>query len=476
MCFCLAISCANVSIPRKGSVNSTNTVLGTVLYFTCDNGYSLVGNSFIQCQKDGQWSGMFPLCLLINIDCGDPGTPVYGINFSVSTTLGSVINFTCLSGYVLVGASSIQCNGDGRWSDLLPQCLPIDCGNPGEPLFGRRELTNTTYQSTVNYTCVNDSYQLVGANTRECLVNGSWSESLPRCILIDCGFPESPMFGAVDFFNTTVGSLAMYYCDDGYKLVGTEQRTCLVNGTWLGIVPSCVAVTHCDVPDIPAFGIRLSNNYSVGSVVTYSCVGGYELIGASKITCLVNGSWSADVPVCILIDCGDPGTPTNGTRNITGTTLFSIVQYSCDDGYILIGSSVRECLSNESWSGVAPECEIIDCGSPEILAAGVLSISNTTAGSSAIYSCLEGYNLIGETERVCLNNGAWSGSVPSCIAITDCGFPDVPPLGLIQIEDIVIGSVATYGCDEGFMLLGNQNRTCLSNGEWSGDTPDCVQI
>lgn len=476
MCFCLAISCANVSVPRKGSVNSTNTVLGTILHFTCDNGYSLVGSTFIQCQKDGQWSGRFPLCLLLNIDCGDPGTPTYSIKFYDSTTLGSVINFTCLSGYMLVGASSIQCNSDGRWSDALPQCLPVDCGDPGEPLFGRGELTNTTYRSTVNYTCVNDSYQLVGADTRECLVNGSWSESLPSCVLIDCGQPESPMFGGVDFFNTTVGSLAMYYCNDGYNLVGIEQQICLVNGTWLGTVPSCVAITHCDAPDIPSFGIRLNNNFSVGSVVMYSCIGGYELIGASKITCLVNGSWSSNPPVCSQIDCGDPGTPTNGTRNITGTTLFSTVQYSCDDGYILIGSSVRECLGNESWSGIAPECELIDCGSPEIPTAGVLSILNTTAGSSAIYSCLEGYVLFGEMERVCLNNGTWSGSVPSCIEITGCGFPDVPLLGLIQLEDITIGSVATYSCDEGFMLLGNHNRTCLSTGEWSGETPDCVQI
>ena len=477
MCFCLAISCENVSVPQRGSVNSTDTVLGTVLYFTCDDGYTLVGSPSIQCLKNGQWSGRFPLCLLINIDCGDPGTPVHSIKFYDNTTLGSVINFTCLSGFMLVGASSIQCNSDGRWSDMLPQCLPVDCGDPGEPLFGRRELTNTTYRSIVNYTCVNGSYQLVGADTRECLVNGSWSESLPSCVLIDCGYPESPMFGAVDVFNmTTVGSLAVYYCKEGYKLVGTIQRICLDNGTWLGTVPSCIPITHCDFPDIPAFGIRLNGNYSVGSVVMYSCIVGYELIGASKITCLVNGTWSATIPICKLIDCGDPGTPTNGTRNITGTTPSSTVQYSCDDGYILIGSSVRECLSNESWSGVEPECELVDCGNPEIPTAGVLSILNTTAGSSAIYNCFEGYNLIGERERVCLNNGTWSGSVPSCIVITDCGFPDAPLLGLIQLDDIIIGSVATYSCEEGFMLLGNQNRTCLANGEWSGVTPACVQI
>lgn len=477
---CLAISCPNVSVPRNGSVNSTDTILGTVLHFTCDNGYSLVGTSSIQCQKDGQWSGVFPLCLLINIDCGDPGTPLHSVKFYSNTTLGSVISFSCLSGYMLVGVTSIQCNSDGKWSDALPRCLPTDCGDPGEPLFGRRELSNTTYRSTVNYTCVNSTYYLLeGSATRQCLANGSWSGSLPSCVLIDCGYPESSAFnGTVDFFNTTVGSLATYHCEVGYKLVGEAQHICLTNGTWSGTVPTCVAITHCNVPDIPVFGVRLNGNYSVGSVVMYQCIGGYILIGSSVRTCLVNGTWSETVPICRPIDCGDPGTPANSVRDLTGTRLLSTVRYSCNDGYSLVGgSSIRECLSNGSWSGVTPECELVDCGSPAIpTPAGVLSISNTTAGSSAIYTCLEGYNLVGEAERVCLNNGTWSGSVPSCIEITDCGFPDVPLLGLIQLEDIVIGSLATYSCDEDYMLLGNQNRTCLPTGEWSGETPVCVSI
>ena len=376
---------------------------------------------------------------------------------------------------MLVGTSSIQCNNDGKWSDALPQCLPIDCGDPGQPLFGRRELSNTTYQSTVNYTCVNGSYQLMGAATRQCLANGSWSESLPSCILIDCGNPESPAFGTVDFFNTTAGSLAMFYCEEGHRLVGVAQQTCLDNRTWSGAVPTCVAITRCDIPDIPVFGIRLNNNYTIGSVVIYDCIDGYILVGSTTLRCLANGSWSNSAPVCRPVDCGDPGTPNNGARVLTGTRSMSTVRYSCEDGYSLVGSSIRECLNNESWSGVIPECELIDCGNPEIpTPAGVLSISNTTAGSSTRYTCLEGYELVGEADRVCLNNGTWSGSVPSCVVITDCGFPDAPLLGLLLLDNIVIGSVATYSCNEGFVLLGNQNRTCLPNGEWSGETPACV--
>ena len=460
-------------------MNSTNTVLGTVVHFTCDDGYRLVGDSFIQCQKNGLWSGIFPLCFLIRTDCGDPGTPQHGVKFYMNTTVGSVITFSCLSDYMLVGPSSIHCNINGKWSDALPQCLPIDCGDPGIPLFGRRELADTTHRSTVNYTCFSSSYRLVGPATRRCLVNGSWSGTLPSCVLIDCGPPESLTSGMVNFSNTTAGSLAIYSCQEGYRLVGGTQRTCLDNETWSRVVPLCVAITECDSPGIPVFGVRLNNNYSVGAVVTYDCIVGYILIGTTSRTCLVNGSWSGIVPTCRIISCGDPGTPNNGSRILSGTGLLSTVEYNCDEGHILVGSSIRECLRNETWSDDTPECELVDCGSPDIPnPAGVVFISNTTVGSSVIYTCLGGYDLVGEPERVCLNNGTWSGEVPSCMvtATTNCGFPELPLLGIADFDDIVVGSVAIYSCIEGYMVLGNQNRTCLSSGEWSGETPVCVSV
>ena len=37
----------------------------------------------------------------------------------------------------------------------------------------------------------------------------------------------------------TGGTVATYSCADGYELVGDKNRTCLVDGTWTGVEPQC---------------------------------------------------------------------------------------------------------------------------------------------------------------------------------------------------------------------------------------------
>ena len=41
-------------------------------------------------------------------------------------------------------------------------------------------------------------------------------------------------------------------------------------------------------------------------------------------------------------------------------------------------------------------------------------VSGLTVGSTATYSCSEGYNLNGVVERVCQSDGGWSDTAPVC--------------------------------------------------------------
>ena len=61
--------------------------------------------------------------------------------------------------------------------------------------------------------------------------------------------------------------------------------------------------------------------------------------------------------LCLVMDCGHPGNITSGTVHVYGTTLGQWIRYSCDEGYILNGSSSRTCQSNGTWSGLKPTCE-----------------------------------------------------------------------------------------------------------------------
>ena len=59
------------------------------------------------------------------VDCGDPGTPAYGVKWHRNTTLGSFVKYRCQEGYRLEGENFRKCLHSGEWSGTLPTCRPI---------------------------------------------------------------------------------------------------------------------------------------------------------------------------------------------------------------------------------------------------------------------------------------------------------------------------------------------------------------
>ena len=55
----------------------------------------------------------------------------------------------------------------------------------------------------------------------------------------------------------------------------------------------------------------------------------------------------------------------------------------------------------------------------------------------------------------------------------DCGDLNDPVNGVVAVNDTVEGSIANYICDEGFSPDGPVDRTCGSDGMWSGVPPMC---
>ena len=67
-------------------------------------------------------------------------------------------------------------------------------------------------------------------------------------------------------------------------------------------------------------------------------------------------SWMLFHAICLVVNCGSPGTSPNGQRTGSSTTYNSVVTYTCNTGYTWKGSNSRTCQSNGQWSGSVPGC------------------------------------------------------------------------------------------------------------------------
>ena len=68
--------------------------------------------------------------------------------------------------------------------------------------------------------------------------------------------------------------------------------------------------------------------------------------------------------------------------------------------------------------------------------------------------------------------------VPACLqsvsAVIDCGSLDDLENGQVDLSNTTVGSTANFTCNQGYILTnGSSTRTCEANGEWSGDSPIC---
>lgn len=55
-----------------------------------------------------------------------------------------------------------------------------------------------------------------------------------------------------------------------------------------------------------------------------------------------------------------------------------------------------------------------------------------------------------------------------------CEFLTTPENGQLVLAGTIFGSTATYSCLPGFSLVGTATRTCQENREWSGQAPTCT--
>lgn len=119
---------------------------------------------------------------------------------------------------------------------------------------------------------------------------------------------------------------------------------------------------------------------------------------------------------------------------------------------------------------------MVDCGDPGVLQNGGRNFSSSTKfGSVVTYMCADDFRLTGTQNRTCQSNGRWSGALPVC-SPSVCGDPGKLDNGRVEFTDeFKILSMAAYFCSTGYRLRGFRFsvRVCLSGGHWSSRQPSC---
>ena len=64
---------------------------------------------------------------------------------------------------------------------------------------------------------------------------------------------------------------------------------------------------------------------------------------------------------CTALECDPPPPIQNGNLSTNGVIVSSIAEYSCNDGYVLVGNDSLMCIQGDHdtfWSGTIPSCDI----------------------------------------------------------------------------------------------------------------------
>ncbi|XP_039086000.1 complement receptor type 2 [Hyaena hyaena] len=507
---CEEITCTPPPVIDNGKHTgniSGNVPYGTTVTYTCNPGpesgvkFNLIGESTIRCisndRKRGIWSGPAPACKLSlpAVHCS-PAHVANGYKISGKEApyfYNDSVTFKCNDGFTLKGSSKIRCKANNTWDPEIPVCEK-GCQPPfglqhGRHTGGSRDLFVSGM--TVHYTC-DPGYLLVGNKSIHCMPSGNWSPSAPRCEEALCqpvrdDLQEPPVYSHVVPVNTS--------CQEGYWMTGHAYQKCqdTENRVWFQKIPLCKAV-HCPPPPVIDHGWHrgvMAEHFLYGDEVSYECDQGFYLLGEKNIRCISDpeghGSWSRPIPQCLksvpVTHCPNPevrhGYKLNKTRS--SYSHNDTVYVACNPGFIMNGSHLIRCHTNNQWVPGVPTCirmAFLGCQPPLKIPNGNHTggdLARFPSGMSILYSCDQGYLLVGEAFLLCTHEGTWSQPAPYCKEV-NCSSPEyISGLqkGLEPGKMYQYGAVVTLECEEGYTLEGSPQSQCQDDHGWNPPLAVC---
>uniref|UniRef100_A0A8C7AMM8 Sushi domain-containing protein n=2 Tax=Neovison vison TaxID=452646 RepID=A0A8C7AMM8_NEOVI len=231
-------------------------------------------------------------------------------------------------------------------------------------------------------------------------------------------------------------------------------------------------------------GAWTAQTYPEGTRATYKCPPGFRTLGAIIMECK-NGEWESLNPlrICRERPCGHPGDTPFGSFQLERGEEFvygAKVVYTCNEGYQLLGRiNFRECEPN-GWSNDIPLCEVVKClpvTEPEngrLTSTALEQDLDYTFGQVVHFHCNSGYKLDGPAEIHCSANGVWSGETPKCVEIS-CQKPEIANGQSSSPKQVYKENERLqYKCNSGYEYSDRGDAVCTKSG-WT-PSPSCKEV
>ncbi|TRZ23141.1 hypothetical protein HGM15179_003995 [Zosterops borbonicus] len=355
-------------------------------------------------------------------------------NFTTSDptyNLGTTVEFTCDPGHSLEqGPAVIECINmrDPYWNDTEPLCRAT-CGGELTAVAGVILSPNWPEPYTEGEDCIWRIH--VGEEKRLFLdiqlLNITNSDILT---IYDGDELSARILGQ---YVGSSGPQKLYSSSPDLTIQFHSDPAGLIFGKGQGFIMNYIEVSRndscSDLPEIQNGWKTTSHTELVrGAKITYQCDPGYDIVGSDTLTCQWDLSWSSDPPFCEkIMYCTDPGEVEHSTRLISDPVLLvgTTIQYTCNPGFVLEGSSLLTCYSRETgtpiWTSRLPHCvseESLACDNPGLPENGyqILYKRLYLPGESLTFMCYEGFELMGEVTIKCIlgQPSHWSGPLPIC--------------------------------------------------------------
>uniref|UniRef100_A0A8C2Q711 Seizure related 6 homolog b n=1 Tax=Cyprinus carpio TaxID=7962 RepID=A0A8C2Q711_CYPCA len=274
------------------TTDSTYTV-GTVVEFTCDPGYTLEqGSVIIECMdpSNPQWNETEPACRAV---CSGEITDSAGVVLSPNWPEAYDKGQDCIWGIHVEEDKRIMLDIQVLHMEKNDLLTFYDGDDLTAKILGQYSGSRPRFKLYTSMADVTIQFQSDPATNIYGYNNGFVVHffEVPR----NDTCPELPEIS--NGWKTTShpdlvhGTVVTYQCYPGFEVVGTEMLMCQWDLTWSGDLPRCERADSyepCRNPGTPPYTIQSSEKhvYQAGETVRFSCMSGYELQGEPVLRCV----------------------------------------------------------------------------------------------------------------------------------------------------------------------------------------------